>query len=250
MTWQQSRLSRYWETTAVVLGKRTDWRNGFSGRHLQPTACHFNAAEAEVRVNVLPWARIRQVFMCLRRSCSQSRANTWSHYWFGPGFSCCACLLALDWRFCAEETPAVSWLLADRPNSWTHGWMAAHPIKTPVDHACSGKVLSLCVCVCLCTWVLLPTVSLWCVCVCLTQFWWVCADVDMFVCAQFISIDCSVMRVKSVQPREVWINRRSQQTNSSTAIDNPSQTAGPSILQFQYMQSYFFVPRIHWTIDF
>lgn len=99
MTWQQSRPNRHWETTAVVLGERTDWRRAFQSRHLQPTACHIRVAEAEVHVNAVPRARSGQVFMWLRRSYRRCKENTQSRYWFGPGFSCCGCLLALDFAF-------------------------------------------------------------------------------------------------------------------------------------------------------
>lgn len=52
------------------LGERTEGRCCFQRRHLQPTACHFHVTKAEVRVDILPWVRSRQVFMWLRRSCS------------------------------------------------------------------------------------------------------------------------------------------------------------------------------------
>lgn len=71
----------------------------FQRRHLQPTACHFHVAEAEVRVNLLQWVRSRRDFIWLRRSCSQCWENTCTLYWFGPGSSCCGCLLALDFAF-------------------------------------------------------------------------------------------------------------------------------------------------------
>lgn len=97
-------------------------------------------------------------------------------------------------RFCAEETPAESWLPADRPDSWTHGWLAAHPIKPTGAHMLRKGVKAVCVCICDC-------VSTNCLCVChWTHFWCVRANVCMFVCAEFISTDSSVMRVKSSSP--------------------------------------------------
>lgn len=48
-------------TTAVVLGKQTEWRRSFQRRHLLPTACHFHGTEAEVCVNAPSCLRSRSV---------------------------------------------------------------------------------------------------------------------------------------------------------------------------------------------
>ncbi len=84
-------------------------------------------------------------------------------------------------RFCAEETPAEPWLPADRPDSWTHGWMAAHPIKPTGAHMLRKGVKAVCVCNCDC-------VSTNCLCVSLGTFlMWACECV--YVCVRRGHID-------------------------------------------------------------
>lgn len=107
-------------------------------------------------------------------------------------------------------------------NSWLDG---GAPNKTHRSaHILWKGVKAVCVCACDC-------VSTNCVCH-WTHFWCVCANVCMFVCAEFIS---TYKGVKSKQPGEVWINRRSWQTGSTTAADSSSQTAGQSMPLFQYI---------------
>lgn len=92
--------------------------------------------------------------------------------------------------FSAVETPAESWLPVDRIYSWTHGWMEAHPIKSTEADTGSGKV---------CRHLLSSSDIVVCVWLrALTSYW--------------------LMRVKSKQPGEVWINRRNWQTDSSIRL--------------------------------
>ena len=107
---------------------------------------------------------------------------------------------------CAEETHAGLWLPADRTHSWTRGWMPAH--QAEVTGACTGhrKVWSVCVCVCVC------------VCVGLSCHWIQLGCVCVFPHAAFYR----QMRIKSTQPREVWINRSSWQADASAAADSRS----------------------------
>lgn len=221
MTWQQSRQNRHWGTTAVVLGERSNWRRRIQRRHLQPKACHSHVAEAEVRVDAPPWARSGSVIMRWGRSNCQCRGEYTVLLLTWPWVPLLWLFIGPWLRLCAEETPAESWLPADRPDSWTHGWMAAHPIKPTGAHTCSRKVWELCVCMWLCIYHLSVRVT--------GHICDVCAQRRVCLCAL---TSHRLMRTKSKQPGEAWINRRRWQTDSSTAADSTGRTAGQSMPLF------------------
>lgn len=175
MTWQQSRPNRHWEKTAVVLGECTDWCCSFQRRHLQPTACHFHVAEAEVCVNVLPWIKSRYVFMWLRITCTQ-----------------CSHSLAIDLAL-SSPTVVVYWpfLLGDTCRVLTASWQTRFlnswldggpPIRA---HSCTHALerCESCVCMWLCMYQLSACVTghisdasmQICVCLCALRSYWLIA---------------------------------------------------------------------------
>lgn len=124
--------------------------------------------------------------------------------------------------FCAEETPAVSQLPADRPDSWTHGWMAAHPIKPAGAHMlrkrCEG---------CVCVWQCIYQLS-----VCVTgHISDVCVQMCVFLCA-----------LNSYWLIAVWWELKLSSPEKCGLIEGAGrqnllwlQTAGQSMPLFQYM---------------
>lgn len=120
----------------------------------------------------------------------------WSGYWFGPGFSRCGCLLALDFSFlCWADTCRV--LTASWQTRFLNSWLDGGPPNkvhscTHAPERCDG---------CVCTRLYAPIVGLhhW------THFWCFHADMRMFVCTEFILTDSSGMRVKFKQPGEKCI---------------------------------------------
>lgn len=86
-------------------------------------------------------------FMLLGRWCIHPcrQGATMFFVWLRRFWGCCSeCTLILIWPwvfplllfigpwlcFCAEETPAESWLPADRPDSWSYGRATGFPTKT------------------------------------------------------------------------------------------------------------------------
>lgn len=151
MTWQQSRQSRHWGTTAVLLNEHTDWRRSFQRRHFaahgMSLPCRWGGGACECTAMSEESASFYMIKKILL-------LGQWE-YMVSLLIWPCVLLLWLfigPWLcFCAEETPAESWLPADRTYFWTHGRMAAHPIKSTGAHTGSGKVWrGVCVCVAVC----------------------------------------------------------------------------------------------------
>ena len=130
-----------------------------------------HVADAGVHLNTLPRARSIQILVRLRRFWEGEKEKYMVSLSIWPWVSLLLLFINPWLCLCVEETPAVSCLPADRPDSWTHGWMEAHPIKPTGEH--TKKVLQLDVCVCVHGIVFLPTFCLCdqthfsvCVCVC------------------------------------------------------------------------------------
>lgn len=214
MTWQQSRPNRHWGTTAVVLGERTDWRRGFPEKtfaaHGVSLPCRWSGGACECTA----MSEEQASFYVIKKISLLVQGEYTVSLLIWPWVLLLWLFIGPWLRFCAEETPAESWLPADRPDSWTHGWMAAHPIKP----TCSGKgVKPVRVC---------DSVSTNCLSVSLDTFLMcVCASVCMF---EFILTDSSVMRVKAKQLGGL-IEEAGRQ------ILRRLQTAGQSMPLFQYI---------------
>lgn len=133
MTWQQSHPNRHWKTKAVI-GRHTNWRSGFPEKtfaaHSMSLPCRWGGGARECAAMSKEQASFYAIKKILQRGQKESMLSLLIWPW--------VLLLWLfigSWlHFCAEETPAEPRLPADRPDSWTHGWMAAHPIKPTGAH--------------------------------------------------------------------------------------------------------------------
>lgn len=174
--------NRHWGTTAVVLGERSDWRRRIQRRHLQPKACHSHVAEAEVRVDALPWARSGRVIMRWGRSNRQCKGRI---HGFAFDLALSSPAVVVYWPLtsplCGGDTCRV--LTASWQTRFLNSWLdGGPPNKTHRSaHMLPKGVRAVCVYVT----VYLPPVRLchW------THLWCVCAVTCVFVCAHFPSTD-------------------------------------------------------------
>lgn len=119
MTWQQSRPNRLWENTAVVLGKSAEWHWSFPEKtfaaHSMSLPCRWGRGACESTAMSEEQTGFYMIKKILQLVLGKYMLSVliWPRVlllWLFTGPWLC---------FCAEETPAESWLPADRTNSLT-----------------------------------------------------------------------------------------------------------------------------------
>lgn len=123
MTWQQSRQSRHWGTTAVLLNEHTDWRRSFQRRHFaahgMSLPCRWGGGACECTA----MSEESASFYMIKKILLLGQWEYMVSLLIWPVFSCCGCLLALDFAFVLRRhLPSPDCQLTEHISELMVGW--------------------------------------------------------------------------------------------------------------------------------